>query len=122
MFFEPLSVCGGGNKMRTNWLCLVAALFPAALAAGQVYGTVTAGGKPVNRVSVTIRCGGAVTSGTTVDDGSYRINVPQQGRCTLELTGFQGGPSAEVFSYANPARYDFDLVHLPDGRYQLRRR
>jgi hypothetical protein len=108
--------------MRTKWLFLGAALFPAILPAGQVYGSVTAGGHAVPRAGVTIRCGGAVSSGGTADDGSYRVNVPQQGRCTLELAGYQGPPSAEVFSYANPARYDFDLVRLPNGRYELRRR
>jgi hypothetical protein len=50
------------------------------------------------------------------------MNVPQQGRCTFELAGYQGRPSADVFSYPNPAQYDFELVRRPDGNYELRRR
>jgi hypothetical protein len=104
--------------------CLgIALLFPAALYAGQIYGSVTSSGKAVARAAFEIRCGQAVTPGTTAADGSYRINVPQQGQCTLTLTGYAGRPSAVVFSYPNPSQFDFELVG-PDagGNYTLRRR
>ena len=104
------------------WLCWAGVVLPAVLSAGQIYGSLTAGGRAIPRAGITINCGGAVTAGATADDGSYRMNVPQQGRCTFELPGYQGRPSAGVFSYPNPAQYDFDLVRRPDGNYELRRR
>jgi hypothetical protein len=33
-----------------------------------------------------------------------------------------GRPSASVFSSPNPALYNFDLVKLGDGKFELRRR
>ena len=104
------------------WLCWAGLFLPALLSAGQIYGSVTSDGRAVPRAGITVNCGGAVTSGATAADGSFRMNVPQQGRCRFGLSGYQGGPSADVFSYPNPTQYDFDLVRRPDGNYELRRR
>jgi hypothetical protein len=103
-------------------LCGAVFFLPAFLFAGQIYGSVTAGGRAVPKAVISVKCGGAVTTGATADDGSYRMNVPQQGRCTFELSSYRGQPSADVFSYPNPAQYDFDLVRRSDGNYELRRR
>jgi len=103
-------------------LCCVGFFFPVSLSAGQIYGSVTTGGRAIARVGVAVSCGGAVTTGVTADDGSYRMNIPQQGRCRFEIPNYQGRPSADVFSHPNPAQYDFDLVRRPDGSYELRRR
>lgn len=104
--------------------CLgLALLSPAALYAGQIFGSVTSGGHPVPRAAIEIRCGQATTPGVTAPDGSYRINVPQQGQCTLTLTGYAGRPSAVVFSYPNPSQFDFELVGPgAGGNYVLRKR
>jgi hypothetical protein len=58
---------------------------------------------------------------TTAADGAYRINVPQQGQCTLVLPDQAGKPSAMVFSAPNPALYNFELVKAGNG-YELKRR
>ena len=107
---------------KLKYLCLGVMLVPCALSAGQVYGSVTSSGSGVARAAVEIHCGQATSSGSTAGDGSYRINVPQQGQCSLTLPGYSGRPSAVVFSYPNPSQYDFDLVRRPDGSYELRRR
>jgi len=107
---------------RLTYLCLGLLLLPSALYAGQVYGSVTSAGHGVARAVIEISCNGAVTSGTTAADGSYRINVPQRGQCTLTLTGYPGRPSAVVFSYSDSSQYDFELVAGPSGTYQIRRR
>ena len=52
----------------------------------------------------------AAVKATTAADGAYRINVPQQGQCTLALPDQAGKPSAMVFSSPNPALYNFELV------------
>jgi hypothetical protein len=105
-------------------LLLVLALFvPAVVYAGQIYGTIVSEGQGVKGASIEIQCGKeeAVT-GSTAADGSYRINVPQQGQCTLALPSHEGRPSATVFSSPNPALYNFELTKQADGKYELRRR
>jgi hypothetical protein len=108
--------------MRLKLLGFGIILIPSLLFAGQISGSVTADGRGVAGTAIDINCSGAITHGVTAGDGSYRINVPQQGQCSLTLTGYSGPPSAIVFSYPNPAQYNFDLVHRSDGNYELRRR
>ena len=100
-------------------------LFPAVLHAGPIYGSLTEGGKGLRpATAIEIKCGDAVTKGETAKagDGSYRINVIPQGQCSLTLPEYAGHPQIVVFSYANPAQYDFELVKRPDGNYELKKR
>lgn len=105
-------------------LSLVLALSASAvLYAGQIYGTIVLEGQAVKSVNVEIRCGEeAPVTGSTAADGSYRINVPQQGQCTFALPSYEGRPSATIFSGPNPALYNFELTKLADGKFALRRR
>jgi hypothetical protein len=105
-------------------VCVMLALFgTAVLDAGQIYGTIVSEGKGVQSANVEIKCGEAdPVTGATAADGAYRINVSQQGQCTLTLSGFAGRPSAAIFSSPNPALYNFELVKLGDGKFELRRR
>ena len=106
---------------RLVYFCIgLALLGPTAARAGQVYGSISFGGRPVARADIEINCGGARTSGATAPDGSYRINVAQQGQCTLTLTQYPGA-SAVVFSYPNPSLYNFELVQTGNS-YALRRK
>jgi hypothetical protein len=102
-------------------LGLSVVLLPSLLHAGQIFGSITSSGKGVANAPIAITCAGAVTKGATSGDGSYRINVPQQGQCTLTLPGYGARASAVVFSYPNPRQYDFELVGA-NGSYQLRKR
>lgn len=100
----------------------VALASPAVLVAGQVYGTIVVEGQPLKGASVRIACAGAdPVTGTTAGDGSYRLNVPQQGQCTFAITSEDGQPSASVFSSPNPALYNFELVKA-GGKLELRRK
>ena len=77
----------------------------------------------VASANIEIKCGSAdAATGATAADGAYRINVAQQGQCTLTLPSYAGRPSASIFSSPNPALYNFDLVKLGDGKFELRRR
>lgn len=106
-----------------KYLCFAIALtFPAAVYAGYIYGSVTSEGKGLARANFKIDCAGAITTGTTAADGSYRINVPQQGQCNLTLPDYAGAPSAVIFSTPDPASYSFELVRRGDGKYELQRR
>ena len=111
--------------IRGRWLFL--ALFviggTQALQAGQIYGTIVMNGQPVKDAKVEIQCGQeAAVSGATAADGAYRINVPQQGQCSLSLPSFDGRPTASVFSSPNPSLFNFELSKGGDGKYELKRR
>ena len=74
-------------------------------------------------VTLEIQCGKEdPVTGTTAADGSYRINVPQQGQCTLTLPSYEGRPSAAIFSGPNPMAYNYELMKLANGKYELKRR
>ncbi len=106
-----------------TYVCLaIAVAIPSVVYAGQVYGSIVLDGKGVGGANVEISCGSdAAVKGTTAADGAYRINVPQQGQCTLVLPDQAGKPSAMVFSSPNPALYNFELVKAGNG-YELKRR
>jgi len=99
---------------------VAALLVPAASYAGQVYGSIVMDGKGVGGANIEIQCGDAQTTGTTGADGSYRINVPQQGQCTLSLPS-HGKASAMIFSGPNPSAFNFELVKAGD-KFELKRR
>lgn len=101
---------------------VAAGLWTASAWAGQMYGSVSEGGRGVGAARIEIDCAGNVTPGETASDGSYRVNVPQEGRCTFTVILQQRRASIVVFSYPNPAKYDFELVRRPDGNLELRRR
>ena len=106
-------------------ICMACALLtvPADVDAGQIYGTIVLGGQGVKGAAIEIQCGKeAAVTGTTAADGSCRINVSEQGQCTLTLPAYEGRPSAAVFSGPNPAAYNYELVKLSDGKYELKRR
>ena len=82
------------SQQRWLWLAIATIMSPITLHAGQIYGSISSGGRAVQNAAIEINCGGNATPGATVGDGAYRINVPQQGQCTLTLTGVAGRPSA----------------------------
>jgi len=105
-------------------LCLVLAFSASAvLSAGQIYGTIVMDGQPLKDTDIEIKCGEeAPAKGKTAADGAYRINVAQQGQCSLTLPTYMGKPSAMVFSTPNPSLYNFQLVKVAEGKFELRRR
>ena len=105
--------------MRRLGLILIASLLlPAYLHAGPMYGSVTRSGRGVPRATIQVQCPGGNSDGTTIGDGSYRINVGPEGRCTFRLTGYPGAVTI-VYSYAKPTHYDFELVDRGGGQFQL---
>ena len=111
-------------KPRVITGLVFALLASAVVNAGQVYGSIVFEGKGVQSVAVEIQCAkeDPVVKGTTAADGSYRINVTPQGQCTLTLPSYEGRPSAPIFSGPNPAAYNYELVKLADGKFELKRR
>ena len=105
-------------------LCFTLALsLSAVLSAGQIYGTIVADNQPVKDTDIEIKCGeDPPLKGKTAADGAYRVNVAQQGQCTLTLPTYEGKPSATIFSTPNPALYNFAIVKNAEGKFELRRR
>lgn len=111
------------KAFTTTCMAFALLVLPAVVDAGQIYGTIVLGGQGVKGAVIEIQCGKeAAVTGTTAADGSYRINVSEQGQCTLTLPSYEGRPSAAVFSGPNPAAYNYELVKLSDGKYELKRR
>ena len=92
------------------------------LSGGQIFGTLTEGGKAVaSGVEVVVDCSGEQVKGTTDNFGAYRVNVQKTGRCTFTLTYKGQKPTATIASLSEPVSADFEL-QMQDGKYKLVRR
>jgi len=90
--------------------------------AGEVYGTINDGKKPVAAgVKVEITASGKVYTTETDKFGSYRIVVKEKGRCTLTVHVNEQSPSFNLFSYERSTRYDW-ILETKDGKISLRRK
>jgi hypothetical protein len=111
--------------MRSIAVALLVLLFAVPRAtAGEVFGTVTDGGKPVpTGVKVVITApGGKTYAGETDKFGSYRIFVKEKGKCTITVTLKEDlAPEAELVSFDKSTRYDWVLVS-EEGKTILRRK
>jgi hypothetical protein len=101
---------------KVAWAIL---LFPACALAGEIYGTLSTGGKPLANEPISVACENKETPVANPTDafGRYRVFVRGEGRCRLTVKGLV----AEVPSYANAANYDFE-IQTQDGRQVLRRK
>jgi hypothetical protein len=100
------------------------ALFLSAspVMAGEVFGTITDGGKPVAAgVQVGITVSGKAYATETDKFGSYRIVVKEKGKCTLTVHLREQSPSVELFSYDRSTRYDW-ILQTKDGKLFLQRK
>jgi Carboxypeptidase regulatory-like domain len=100
--------------MRRFWLCVLGVVCGCPiLTAGQIYGTVRdANGKGMAGVQIVIVSPAKTTyEGKTGPDGSYQIFVKENGRCEFQARLEGKAPAtASVFSYADPSKYEFELV------------
>ena len=103
--------------------CALAAatlLVAARAEAGAIYGSIIFNGAGLKGGDITITCGGQVAKGATLDDGSYRLTVPE-GRCIFAVANAAfGKASAEVSSASSATRYNFEVVKGASG-FELRR-
>jgi hypothetical protein len=89
--------------------------------AGQIYGSLKEEGRAVSaNVTFEVTCGGQRYGGQTDGFGAYAVNAGK-GKCTLTVHYKGQAPTSDLYSYDNPARYDFDLI-LVNGQYTLRRK
>jgi len=91
-------------------------------AAGEIYGTVTEGDKPLAAgVSVRLACGSASAEAATDAYGAYSVKVGATGKCTLAIPSLPGSPSLAVNVYEKSARYDL-AVTKAGGKATLSRK
>ena len=111
--------------MRKRASCLVLSIVLAATAAhaGEIYGTVTEGGKSVGEgTSVVAKCGDkAYPAAKTDKTGTYHVTVAEKGKCTLTLTYKGQSPALEVASYDQGVQVDL-VLEAKDGKYTARRK
>src|SRR5512135_884607 len=102
------------KKIFLAMLCL-AISYSAALA-GEIYGTVKEGGKPINAgAKVEVKCSKGSYSVETDNLGSYRLFVPEQGKCTLSVTSGGDSPQMTVHSFEDSTRYNL-VLEKKDGK------
>ena len=106
----------------TGVLVLAFLLFAATVKAGEIYGTVTDGGKPVAAgVKVEIKVAGKVYAGETDKFGSYRVIVKEKGKGVLTVHVNGQSPSLGLFSYDKSTRYDY-VLEMKDSTLSIRRK
>jgi hypothetical protein len=108
------------NPMNIALLAFV--LTASGALAGEVYGTITEGGKPVAPgLKVEISISGKVDTVETDRFGSYRVFIKGKGKCKLTVHVKDQSPSIELFSYDKSSRYDWTL-EAKEGKLSLRRK
>lgn len=110
-------------KKTRIFLVLMGITFSVFANAAQVYGSITKENRSVGAgAEVSITCLGESYGGITDRYGSYSIYVPKLGKCaiTVKYNNIKSDPFF-IYSYNDPARYDFDLGRN-NGKYFLRRR
>jgi hypothetical protein len=95
----------------------------SATGAGEIYGTLTEGGRPVGEgVEVQAKCAGATYPPVKTDkSGSYHLAIKETGKCALTVKYKQQAPTLEVASYEDGVQVDLVLEHK-DGKWVLRRK
>ncbi len=109
--------------MRSLGMAVLALLFCAScVLAGELYGTITDGTKPVGAgVKVDVKASGTVYTAETDKFGSYRIFVKEKGKCILTVYLKEHTAAVELFSYDKSTRYDW-ICEMQGGKALLRRK
>jgi hypothetical protein len=107
--------------MRKIFLAMlsIALACPTALA-GEIYGTIKEAGKPVKAgTKVEAKCAKGSYGAETDKLGSYRLFVPEQGKCTLSVKSDGAAAQTTIHSFEDSARYNL-VLDKKDGKPALR--
>ena len=104
-------------------LIVLGVIVSARIWAGHIYGTLRAAGRPCAHVTMDVvdGAGKPVLRAVTEVDGSFRFFIRGNGRFGVRVYYQRDAPTALIYSYNDPAKYDFDLVNR-NGHYELIRR
>ena len=97
-------------------------LISSGAISGELFGALYDGGKAVIRgIKIEIVTPKKTYSTETDAYGSYRLFVPEKGKCTLKVSYKTQVVSLDAYSYDKSTRYDLNLVNK-DGTYFLKRK
>ncbi len=100
---------------------LIFLLLPSLVFGGEIYGSITEGGRPVGQgIKVEITSAGKPYSTRTDKYGSYRIYIRGVRKGILKVYYKQQSPTMEISSYERSVRYDL-VLEKQGSRYSLRR-
>jgi len=106
------------KKIFLTLLCL--AISCATALAGEFYGTIKEGGKPVKAATkVEVKCAKGAYSAEADKLGSYRLFVPEQGKCVLSVKSGDVAAQMAVHSFDDSTRYNL-VLEKKDGKPALR--
>jgi hypothetical protein len=118
------------RRLFSVTLTLLALCTATSAFAGRIFGDIKLDGKPLPAgVPVEIGVLKEDTKGkppradSTATDkfGAYKLTVKDKGKCQLTVTYEKQSLTLEVFSYAEPTRYDL-IVEKKDGKLSIRRK
>jgi len=106
------------KKVFLAMLCLAISCTTAL--GGELYGTIKEGGKPIKAATkVEVKCAKGSYSAETDKLGSYRVFVPEQGKCSLSVKSGDVAPQMTVHSFEDSTRYNL-VLEKKDGKSSLR--
>ena len=106
------------KKVFLAMLCL-AISYTTALG-GELYGTIKEEGKPVKAgAKVEVKCAKGSYSAEADKLGSYRLFVPEQGKCAFSVKSGDAAPQMTVHSFEDSTRYNL-VLEKKDGKPALR--
>jgi len=90
--------------------------------AGEMYGAITDGDKPVGeKIKIDVTVAGKTYNAETDKNGGYRLFVKEKGKCSFTVHYRDQALTADVFSYDKSLRYDWKIEQA-DGKYLLKRK
>ena len=94
--------------------------FASWAVAGNIYGSITEGGKPIAQgVKLEVACGANKYGAETDANGAFKLFAKDQGKCMLKVT-YQGqSPSFEINSFEGSVQYDL-VLEKQGGQYVLK--
>ena len=89
---------------------------------GEIYGSLKEGESSVGRgIRIEITSPRETYATETEEDGSYRLFIREEGKCTLKVHYEGQAPKIKIYSYEDSVRYDL-VLEEKDGEYVLRRK
>ena len=107
--------------MRTLYLAMLCLAISCTTAlGGELYGTIKEGGKPIKAATkVEVKCAKGSYRTETDKLGSYRVFVPEQGKCALSVKSGDVAPQVTVHWFEDSTRYNL-ILENKDGKSSLR--
>jgi hypothetical protein len=103
-------------------VCALLILCAASATAGEIFGSISSGGKAVEEsLKVDISIGEKTYSTVTDKFGAFRLVVKEKGKCTITVHYKGQTPSFKLVSYDKATRYDL-ILEKKDGQHSLRRK